>query len=181
MTDQQRPGSPPLEPSAQVLPNETAAGKIEITGRDGPAVAACVAEATARLLPAGRSPRLNAIKSGARSDTLWNALAPAKAAIVAKVRADLAIEGDDAPETLLRLIDAYAEASLLRESQFALLVTLGGPVTGKGKMRVHLSAWSAAVDRENRLAAQIGFERRAKPVTTVSELLTGGSHVVNRR
>ena len=39
-----------------------------------------------------------------------------KIEIVAAVRKQLAAEGDDAPYTLLTLINAYAEASLLRRS-----------------------------------------------------------------
>lgn len=130
----------------------------------GPDVAACVEEAVARLRSPDRPPSLNAVKSGARSTALWDALAPAKAAIIARVRTDLGIVDDDAAETLLRTIDAYAEASLLRESQFAQLVQLGGPATPKGKSRVHLTAWATAVDRESRLAQVIGLARRARPV-----------------
>lgn len=145
--------------------------ELENTGRDADVVAACVAEATARLCPAGRPPRLNAVKSGARSEALWEVLAPAKAALVAQVCADLGLDTDDAPAVKRRLVDAYVEASLLRESQFALLVTLGGPVTGKGKMRVHLSAWATAVDRESRLAQAIGIERKARKVQSLAEAL----------
>lgn len=97
------------------------------------------------------------VKTGKYSATLWEALAPIKADIVGAVRHQLGADRDDAPPTLLALIDAYAEASLLRRSTFLQLVNRGGPVTTKGRTRGLLAAWGAFFDRELRAAERLGL------------------------
>lgn len=101
----------------------------------------------------------NALTTGTRSEQMLDALAPAKAALVADVTRDL---GGEVPTTLKRLIDAHSETTLLRESVFLRMA--GEPVTAKGKCRAMLNAYLQLVDRELRLAQVIGLERREKPV-----------------
>ncbi len=72
-------------------------------------------------------------KTLARSEAFWSAVAPVKADLVARVRTDLAHH--DAPETLVGLMDAYAEVRLFRQAMFLRLVELGGPITSKGRAR----------------------------------------------
>jgi hypothetical protein len=102
------------------------------------------------------------LKDGQHSAELWNRLEPIKADIVARVRRQLAVDDDDGRETLLALIDGYAEAHLLRKSAFHQLTRRGGPVTNKGKPRGLLAAWGAFFDREMRAAEKLGLERRAR-------------------
>lgn len=102
------------------------------------------------------------VRTGADSQLFWSTLAPIKADIVGRVRAQLAVENDDGRETLLGMIDAYAEARLLRQSAFLRMSSQGGPVTTKGKTRGLLQAWGSFFDREMRAAERLGLERRQK-------------------
>ena len=107
-----------------------------------------------------------------RSEAFWSVVAEAKADLVERLRSDLAVNGD-AAVTLEGLVDAYAEARLLRHSMFTRLVELGGPVTTKGKSRSLFTGYLAVLDREVRLATTLGLERRARRVPTTSEYLRG--------
>ena len=105
----------------------------------------------------------------ARSEAFWTAVGPAKRELLERVRVDAGLNGE-AAETLNGLMDAYAEARLLRSSQFVRLVELGGPITTKGKARALYSTYLAALDREIKLAQIIGIERRSKSVDLAREL-----------
>lgn len=96
-----------------------------------------------------------------RSEAFWEAVACAKADLVTRVRRDNAT-GAQTAETLLGLIDAYAEARLLRHAMFLRLTELGGPVTSKGKARALYSAYLAAMGQETKLATAIGLTVRTK-------------------
>lgn len=143
---------------ARAAGDERSAGQSGTDGRDGR-----IGEAIGSLL--GRSLQRDdkgrfvhgRVTTGAESEALWQALAPVKAEIVAGVRRQLAAEGEDAPPVLLSVIDAYAEASLLRRSTFLQLVNRGGPVTHKGRTRGLLAAWGAFFDRELRAAERLGL------------------------
>ena len=125
----------------------------------GPAVSDVVRDAVETVTS-------NALVTGTRSAQMADALAPAKAAIEADVTRDL---GGDIPTTLTRLVSAFSETTLLRESVFMRMA--GEPTTNKGKARALLSAYLQLVDRELRLSQAIGLERRAKPVQTISEIM----------
>jgi hypothetical protein len=105
-----------------------------------------------------------------RSEALWTALREAREDLVRQLHSDLALNGT-AAATMEGLIGAYTEARLLREGMFIRLVELGGPVTSKGKARALLSTYLASLDRERRLALDLGLERRAKPVPTLQEYI----------
>ena len=105
-----------------------------------------------------------------RSEAFWSAVAAAKAELVARLHSDLAVNGE-AAATLEGLVDAYAEARLLRHSMFTRLVELGGPITTKGKSRALYTSYLAALDREVRLATTLGLERRAKKVPSLEETI----------
>jgi hypothetical protein len=121
----------------------------------------------------GRYTRDNAahLRTLEHSTQLRAALEPLKREIVQRVRLQLAADTDDAPETLLGVIDAYAEARLLRSSAFVRLSQLGGFMTAKGKARALLSTWGAAFDREMRAAERLGLVRRARRTQTPIEWL----------
>jgi hypothetical protein len=104
-------------------------------------------------------------KTGEYADGFWRELEPVKAGIVSRVRRQLAVDDDDGRETLINLIDGYAEAHLLRKSTFMQLARRGGPVTNKGKVRGLLQAWGTFFDREMRAAERLGLERRSKAIS----------------
>lgn len=116
----------------------------------------------------------------ARSAGFWEAVAPAKREVIEKVRADLAVDGD-AAATLDGLIDAYAEATLLRRSLFIRLAQAGGVVTAKGRMRAAFGGYLSALDRERRLALDLGLERRAQKVPTLAEYIEERQREQQRR
>jgi hypothetical protein len=99
----------------------------------------------------------------AHSRHLLDALGTVKREVVARVLADRGGEAG-VSETLLGLVDAYAEARLLRQSMWVQLNEQGGPITGKGKRRALLGAYLNAVDREMKLAQVVGLERSTKRV-----------------
>lgn len=101
-----------------------------------------------------------------RSAVLWEALAGAKAGLVERLRSDLAVDGR-AAATLEGLVDAFAEATLLRRSLFLRMSEQGGAVTAKGKTRALFNSYLSALDRERRLALDLGLERRARSVDPV--------------
>lgn len=96
-----------------------------------------------------------------RSRQYWSAVEPAKRRLVDRVRTDLAID-DSSVETLLGLIEGYAEARLFRTTMFLRLIDQGGPITTKGKARALYRAYLDALDRETKLALVLGLERKAK-------------------
>lgn len=100
-------------------------------------------------------------KSLARSGALWSALTDAKRELIHRLQSDLAV-GDGVATTLEGLLDAYAEATLLRRAMFIRLSELGGAVTTKGKTRALFNTYLQALDRERRLALDLGLERRPK-------------------
>ena len=69
------------------------------------------------------------------------------------------------------MIDAYAEARLLRSSAFVRLSQLGGYMTAKGKARALLGTWASAFDREMRAAERLGLVRRARKAQSPVEWL----------
>lgn len=137
-------------------------------GADAPDVAHCVREAMSSL----SGPQYNAGVTFARSEHFWAAVEGAKRHLVARVQAD-AGGREHAAETLLGLVDGYAEARLLRTSLFLRLMDAGGPVTHKGKTRALYSAWCAALDREAKLAQIVGLTRRGKDVGGLTAYLAG--------
>ena len=106
---------------------------------------------------------------GRRSEQLLNALAPACRAIEARVTADCGAGDEGLSETLSRLVQAFAETSVLREAVFYSMA--GRPTSAKGHARRLLSAYLTLIDREQRLAQAIGLERRAPRVGSLAELL----------
>ncbi|MBZ0089160.1 MAG: hypothetical protein K8H90_02150, partial [Thermoanaerobaculia bacterium] len=105
-----------------------------------------------------------AVTHGARSELLLDALAPARRELAARVRADLGLDEQDAPATLDAMIGAFAEASLLRRALFVKLTSAGGPISAKGRVKAAVQVYFNALDREQRLAALIGLERKARHV-----------------
>ena len=111
------------------------------------------------------------LKTFENSQAFWTAVEPVKADIVARVRRQLAADDPDAPETLLNVIDGYAEAVLLRKSAFTRMCLQGGPVTSKGQTRGLLQAWGTFYDREMRTADKLGLTRRARQTQSPAEWL----------
>jgi hypothetical protein len=147
------------------LEKPVAESPVRELGDDGP-IPQVLDSVLARSLQRDQKGRFvhGAVKTGEHSERLWSELAPVKAEIVAAVRRQLAADAEDAPPTLLAIIDGFAEAHLLRKSTFMQLAQRGGPVTNKGKVRGLLQAWGAFFDREMRAAEKLGLERRSRNV-----------------
>ncbi len=112
---------------------------------------------------------VGALRHGGRSLQLRGALEDAKAELLRQVQSDLALD-ETAAVTLASLADAYCEATLLRRSLFQRLAVEGGAVTGRGRTRQSLGVYLQVLDRELRLAATLGLERRTKPVSPLDAL-----------
>jgi len=113
-----------------------------------------------------------AVKSGARSDGFWRAIGGVKQETLHRLRSDLALDRD-IPTTLEALLDAFAEATLLRRSLFLRLARSGGAITSRGRSRAAFNAYLAVADRERRLALDLGLERRQKPLPSLEEVMAG--------
>ncbi|MGH6691135.1 MAG: hypothetical protein ACREF4_10730 [Gammaproteobacteria bacterium] len=116
-----------------------------------------------------------ALKTGL-PDSFWTDLEPARAEIVGRVRVQLGLDdAHDGRETALGVVDALAEARLIRRSEFLQLTRLndaaGVARSAKGRLRqqerrrAHLTAWAMAFDRELRAAGVLGLERKARAVS----------------
>jgi len=130
---------------------------------------------TGRFVPGN----LAAWRGGQRSEALWGALADAKAELVERLRGDLAVDGD-APATLDGLLDGFAEASLLRRSLFVRLTEMGGPITSKGRSRALFGVYLQTLDRERRLALDLGLERRQRSVSLAEALAEAAEREADR-
>jgi hypothetical protein len=102
----------------------------------------------------------------ARSAQFWRAVEDVKRELASRVSADLAAD-DQAPETLRGLIDAYAEARILRSAMFLRIADLDGPISAKGAARALFKTYLAALDRETKLAMVLGLQRRSKHVDPI--------------
>lgn len=109
------------------------------------------------------------LETGLHSERFWSELEPARAAIEARVCAQLGLTDDR--ETAVGLAGAYAEARLIRRSEFLQLTRLEDqPTNARQRRRVnerrrrHLTAWAMAFDRELKAAMALGLERRSKSV-----------------
>lgn len=118
------------------------------------------------------------LETGSRSVLFWQDLEPARAEIEERVKTQLALTDEGAPETALGLAGAYAEARLIRRSEFLQLTRLedepGNAKQRKARddrRRRHMSNWAASFDRELRSALALGLERRTKMAPNVHELL----------
>jgi hypothetical protein len=121
--------------------------------------------------------------TGERSEPFWASLEPARQEIVDRVKVQLALDDVGAPETLLQLTSAYAEAVLIRRSEFLQLTRLtGAPTTAKqqrqlhDRRRRHLAAWATAFDRELKASVILGFTRRTKQYASMSEAVEAHCH-----
>ena len=111
------------------------------------------------------------LETGLRSERFWVDLEPARVAIEASVRHQLGLDDSEAPETALGTVGAYAEARLIRRSEFLQLTRIEDqPTTAKAlrrlheRRRQHLTAWGMAFDRELKAAGLLGLGRRTKPI-----------------
>lgn len=161
-----------LRDSEGARPSSEPSAELDDAGRIGAALGDLLARRNERDNK-GRFTRDNAahLITLENSGQLRAALEPLKLELVERVRMQLAADTDDAPETLLGVIQAYAEARLLRSSAFIRLSQLGGFMTAKGKARALLSTWGAAFDREMRAAERLGLVRRARRTQTPREWL----------
>jgi len=96
-----------------------------------------------------------------RSAAFWAEVAIAKAEIMRRVLSDLAAS-DEPTEVLAGVVEAYAEAKLLRRSLFLDITAAGGTTTTKNHARRLLTPYGAAFDRELKAAHAIGLTRRAR-------------------
>ena len=118
------------------------------------------------------------LETGLRSEAFWVDLEPARAEIETRVRTQLGLDDEDAAETAIGLAGAYAEARLIRRSEFLQLTRMETePTTAKQRRGVHerrrrhLAAWALAFDRELKVAQALGLERKARGVPTLATWL----------
>ncbi len=128
------------------------------------------------------------LETGERSEAFWLDLEPARREIEDRVRVQLGLTGDDAAETALGIAGAYAEARLIRRSEFLQLSRLEDiPANLKQRRKVnerrrrHLSAWSMAFDRELKAAMALGLERRTRRIGSFTEALNAAPIVSEKR
>jgi hypothetical protein len=117
-----------------------------------------------------------ALKHGARSKQAMHGLLPEQAeALAALAERRQEIENDlGGPEALSALtrdaVTRYLELTLVADYLGRKLAT-EGPLTTKGKQRAALAAFLGVVDRQSRLAQQLGFEKTPKKVNTLEDHL----------
>lgn len=114
------------------------------------------------------------LETGLHAESFWTDLEPARALIMQGVRVQLGLDEEfDGRAVLAGVIGGYAEAQLIRRSEFLQLARLEEVPTSAPKQRrrqherrrVHLTNWSMAFDRELRSALAIGLEKKARPVS----------------
>jgi hypothetical protein len=120
---------------------------------------------TAALVHGGRSRQASALQ------------APLREEIRRQVMQDLGDDEVALPTTLLRLVDRFAETSLLCDSYIQWLEEQGGPIGTRGRQRAAVGGYLAALDRQMKLAQMIGLERRAKDINT----LTASEYLARQR
>jgi hypothetical protein len=122
----------------------------------------------------GRFTRGNrsALVVGARSRAFWEVHESARREIVEAVISDAGHDLDDAPKALQIAAEGIAQATLVRDSAFLLVVESGGPMTTSGRTRRSFNAWLAALDRLERHLRLVGLRREPKRRTnSLAELL----------
>ena len=99
------------------------------------------------------------LETGQRSDLFWMDLEPARMVIERRVCQQLGLASNDPRETVIGLAGAYAEARLIRRSEFLQLTRLEDAATNakmrrrlQDRQRRHLTAWALAFDRELKAA-----------------------------
>lgn len=118
------------------------------------------------------------LETGIHSERFWSDLERARMEIERRVCQQLGFTVDDAPETALGVVGAYAEARLIRRSEFLQLARIEDePVNAKQRKRQHerrrrhLTAWALAFDRELKAALALGLARQARKVPSLSEVM----------
>lgn len=118
------------------------------------------------------------LETGEHSWPFFADLEPAREEIERRVCAQLGLDAK-APdsETQYGLIGAYAEARLIRRSEFLQLTRIEDDVTtAKQRRRLHdrrrrhLAAWALAFDRELKAALALGLERKTRRVTPMQAI-----------
>ena len=78
--------------------------------------------------------------------------------------------GEECSAVLQAQVDDFAQAVVLRDAAYAYLASVG-PLTKAGRTRSVVGIYLQASARAERLASQIGLERKARPVPSLSEIL----------
>jgi hypothetical protein len=113
-----------------------------------------------------------ALVHGARSRQASALQAPLREEIRRQVIADLGGDESVLPTTILRLVDRFAEVSLLCDSYMTWLADQGGPIGNRGRQRAAVGGYLAALDRQMKLSVLIGLERKSKKVD-LARVLSG--------
>lgn len=119
------------------------------------------------------------LETGVHSVDFWQALEPARALIEQRVRQQLGLTDGDGCEVASGVIGAYAEADLIRRSEFFQLTRLQPEPAATAKQRRrqadrrrrHLQTWGLAFDRFMKAAVVLGLERKARRVPNLAEYL----------
>ena len=92
----------------------------------------------------------------------WTAAEGARAEIVTRVMRDKGFTPDDVPAALQYAADGLAQSVLVRDSAFARMARMGGPLTSDTRTRRVAAAWAQAADRVIAHLRLLGLERREK-------------------
>ena len=153
--------------TAEVCPSRAPFGESQTSGA-----------ADADRDPRGRFVNGNraAFQHGARSKAVLSGLTEGAEASQAlsvhrrEIEADL---GDGTSRVKRDLVARYVECCAMANF-LGQDVAARGVLTARGRSRAALSAYLQVLDRQHRLGASIGLERREKPVSLLAELINAG-------
>jgi len=157
-----------VTPLSRKLADETLSQELDADGPGRLGATACIRAARERL--ASTSPAMNALDIGDRSVQLQTALAPVREAIYRATCTDLGVSPDGAerPTEALRITARnLATLDVLAET-FWTWIEARGVLTAKGKTRSAVTTLLSIIDRQTKLAAVIGLQRKARDVGSMS-------------
>lgn len=114
---------------------------------------------------------------GGRSSQALALQAPLRAEDRAKVLSDLGIEENELPAVLSDAVDTFTELRLIRRAYFTFLELQGGPIARNGRQRTAARYYLNVIDRQLKIAALLGIERKAKQTNDLSDLMSGDEAV----
>ena len=113
---------------------------------------------------------MNRLEVGDRSVRLQAALAPVRDAIYRATCADLGVspDGPERPSEALRITARNMATLDVMAETFWTWIEDRGALTSKGKTRSAVTTLLSIIDRQTKLAAVIGLQRKAKDIRSMS-------------
>ena len=147
-------------------------------GVPDPSSAPCPCGAGAHAADAGRCAaghlvrgNTAAVVTGMQSAAFWREHAAARREIAEAIITDAGHDAASAPRALALAADSIAQATLIRDATYLLMVEACGPLTPTGRVRRAFNVWSSAADRLERNLRLVGLERRSKALPTATEIM----------